>query len=85
MEEAQAQGRAEQALKQDAISNRWWLNRMKEIRWNADMPKGRISEEGNTEVQLKELERLRRCEEIIGQWLRKKGLLKGGSPKNRVG
>lgn len=79
--------RAEWALRRDAISERWCLNRMKQIRRTTDITKRKISEEESTEApQLKELEkRLRRREEIAGRWLRKKGLMDEESPRDRSG
>jgi len=35
MEEAEAQERAERALKRDVITEKWWLNKMREIHLEA--------------------------------------------------
>lgn len=47
-EEAQAQERAEQALKRGALAEKWWLNRIMEIRREVEVVERVIEEEGAT-------------------------------------
>nr|KUM51256.1 hypothetical protein ABT39_MTgene1103 [Picea glauca] len=49
MEEAQALDRAHRALKQDAIIEKWWLNKMREIRRDNEVARS-IDEDGSTKA-----------------------------------
>lgn len=79
-EEAQAQERAEQALKRGALAEKWWLNRIMEIRREVEVVERVIEEEGSMEARLKKLERLRKQGDKVGRWLRERGLVVEGSP-----
>ena len=69
MEEAQAQERAERALKRGALTEKWRFSRIKGIRQEVETIERSIEEEGGTEAQLKKSEQLQNLgDKAAGQW-----------------
>lgn len=82
MEDAQAQERAERALKRGALNKKWWLSRIKGIHREVETIERSIEEEGSTEAQLNKLEQFRNRGEKAGRWLKERGVVVKGSPES---
>lgn len=82
MEEAQALERMEQALRRDALTEAWLQNRMREIHRDTEVQRIVIDAKGSTEAWFRELERLWKCGEKTGRWLKEREMVAEESLKN---